>query len=415
MSKQEDVLIIGGGVIGVCVAYYLAKQGRSVTLLEKDEICAGSSYGNVGWIANGHALPVAKPGVLTQGLKWLLDAGSPFYIKPRPDLDLIRWLWQFQIACRKKRMNQTIPILAALNHASLELYEELVAQETMDFGYTRQGILHLYKKQHSFEEALKEAAILQKFGLTSLALDRDGVQEMEPNVLPSITHGIYVADHAHIIPHRFVQEMARLVEQRGVQLQTHTEVLGFETSKQRIIEVTTTRGNFKAEQVVLAAGAWASILSPKLGFKIPIQPAKGYSITVKRPEKCPRLPLELAEYKVAVTPMAEMLRFSSTLELTGFDNSINQQRLAATRRGIGEYLSGMADLELLEIWRSFRPVTPDSLPIIGRSNILKNLILATGHGMLGITHGPVTGKIVAQIVTNQSPTFDLSPLRLERF
>ncbi len=413
--EQEDILIIGGGVIGVCTAYYLAEQGHSVTLVEKDDICAGSSYGNVGWVASGHALPIAAPGVLTQGLKWLLDAGSPFYIKPRPSADLIRWLWRFQAACSKKQMYRTIPILAALNQSSQDLYEELLANEEIDFGYERKGILHLYKNQHSFEKGCKEAAILKEFGTTSVELDRDGVQELEPNVLPAVTHGIFEPDHAHIIPNRFVQEMARITAQRGVKLKTKTEVLGFEISGQRISTVTTTRGTFKPEQVILAAGAWSPTLGRELGFKIPIQPAKGYSITVKRPPTCPRLPMALTERKIAVSPMGDMLRFSSTLELAGFDSSINRRRLAATRQGIREYLPGMDELELIEIWRSFRPTTPDSLPIIGRSNTFDNLIFAIGHGMLGITHGPVTGKLVSQIIANEPPLIDLAPMRAERF
>jgi D-amino-acid dehydrogenase len=415
MSNQEEILIIGGGVIGVCTAYYLARQDRSVTLIEKDDICAGSSYGNVGWIATGHATPMAAPGVLTQGLKWLLDAGSPFYIKPRFDVDLVRWLWLFQAACNEKQMHRIIPVLAALNQASSRLFAELALTEKLDFGYESQGMLHLFNSHHGFKKGVQEAALLQEFGITSVELDRDGVREIEPNVLPAVANGIYVADHAHIRPDRFVREMARLAEHRGVRLRTNTEVLGLETSGRRISAVNTTRGTFKPEQVVLAAGAWSALLARELGLRIPVQPAKGYSITVKSPPTCPRLPLALTERKVAVTPMGGLLRFSSTLELAGFDSSINRRRLAATRQGIGEYLSGMTDLEVVEIWRGFRPATPDSLPIIGRSNVVENLILATGHGMLGMTHGPITGQLVSQIIANEPPAIDLTPLRAERF
>lgn len=412
---KEEILIIGGGVIGVCTAYYLAQQGRSVTLVEKDDICAGSSYGNVGWIARGRIVPFAAPGVLTQGLKWLLDARSPFYIKPRLNADLARWLWRFQAACSQKQMAQAIPVLAALNRTSLELYEELASTEEMDFGFERKGMLHLYKTEQSFEKGRKEAAILKEYGITSIELDRDGLQKMEPNILPIVTHAICETNHAHINPSRFVQELARVTEQRGVRLKTKTEVLGFETTDGRISAVTTTRGTFKPEQVVLAAGAWSQNLTHDLGLDIPIQPAKGYSITVKRPASAPRLPVALAERNIGVTPMGEQLRFSSTLELAGFDSSINRQRLEATRQGIREYLPGMENLELIEIWRGFRPATPDSLPIIGRSKSIENLILATGHGMLGITQGPITGQLVAQIIDNAPPSIDLTPLRAERF
>ncbi len=415
MSNQEEILIIGGGVIGVCTAYYLAKQDRSVTLVEKGDICAGSSYGNVGWIATGHASPMAAPGVLTQGLKWLLDAGSPFYIRPRLDVDLLRWLWLFQAACNQKEMQRITSILAALNQASSMLFAELAMVEDLDFGYESKGMLHLFNSQQSFKKALQEAALLEEFGITSTKLDRDGVREIEPNVLPAVTNGIYVADHAHIKPDRFVREMARLAKNLGVSLRTNTEVLGLETTGRRISAVNTTRGTFKPEQVVLAAGAWSAVLARELGLRLPVQPAKGYSITVKSPPTCPNLPLALTERKVAVTPMGGLVRFSSTLELAGFDASINRRRLAATRQGIGEYLPGMTDLEVVEIWRGFRPATPDSLPLIGRSNAVENLILATGHGMLGMTHGPITGQLVSQIIANEPPAVDLRPLQAERF
>ncbi len=412
MTKQEDILIIGGGVIGVCAAYYLTVQGQPVTLVEKDDICAGSSYGNVGWIANGHAIPLAAPGMLTQGLKWLLDPGSPFYIKPRLDFDLIRWLWQFGAACNKKQMRRGIPTLLALSRTSTELFERLIADEGLDFGFERKGLLHLFTDRHTFEKAAEEADLLAEFGVETTVLDQTGVRQMEPNVLSAVANGIYYPDYAHLIPDKFVKEVARAAEGRGTRFSANTEVLGFETSGRRISAVVTTRGNFKPDQVVLAAGAWSSLLARNLGFRLPMQPAKGYSVTFKRPPTCPSLPLSLDKHKVAVTPMGDMLRFSSTLELVGFDDSINRRRLAATRQAAGEYLPDMTDLELLEIWRGFRPASSDGLPIIKRSNRFENLILATGHGMLGITHGPITGKLVSQIIANNPPDIDVASGRI---
>ncbi|MDX1522590.1 MAG: FAD-dependent oxidoreductase [Anaerolineae bacterium] len=415
MSNQEDILIIGGGVIGVCTAYYLARQGQPVTLVEKDDLCAGSSYGNAGWIANGHAIPIPAPGVLTQGLKWLLDAGSPFYIKPRLDLDLLRWLWQFQAACNQTQMVRAIPVLLALNQTSLELFEQLVAEENLKFGYERPGLLHLFKNQDQFKQGVEEAALLRKFGVETVMLDSAGIRQMEPNVSPSVTNGIYYPNYAHMIPDRFVRELARLAERRGACIKIGTEVLGFETSGRRISAVATTRGRFEPEQVVLATGAWSPDVARSLKLRLPIQPAKGYSLTFKRPPTSPSLPLSLPEYKVAVTPMGEQLRLSSTLELAGLDPAINQRRLAAIRQAAYEYLLAAGKLELIEIWRGFRPLTPDDLPIIGRSEALENLILATGHGMLGMTQGPITGKLVSQIIAGEPPVIDLAPLRVERF
>lgn len=415
MSNHNDVLIIGGGVIGACAAYYLSQQNASVTLIEKDYICAGSSHGNAGWVAAGHAIPLAAPGVLTQGLKWLLDPGSPFYIKPRMSLDLLRWLWQFQAACTQRQMLRGIPPLLALNRHGLALFDKLAAVDGFEFGYERKGLLHLYLKQSTLEKGLKEASLMREFGVETVALDHDGVRQMEPNVLDSVLAGIFYPDYAHLIPHQFVQTIAQAAQANGAMLHEKTEVIGFETAGERISTVKTTRGSFEADQVVLAAGAWCAPLARMLGIRLALQPAKGYSITVKRPPTCPHLPLALDEYKIAATPLGDIFRFSSTLELAGFDFSINPRRLAATRQGICDYLPGMADLEVLEIWRGYRPATPDGLPIIGRSHTIDNLIFATGHGMLGITHGPITGKLVAQIIANETPQINLTPLRAERF
>jgi D-amino-acid dehydrogenase len=386
-----------------------------VTVIEKDDICAGSSYGNVGWIANGHAIPLAAPGVLTQGLKWLLDPGSPLYIKPRLDPALWRWLWQFQAACTETRMMQGIPVLLALSRASSDLFRVLVTSEGLDCGYERKGLLHLFTRENAFQKAVKEAALLARFDVSSALLDQAGVRHLEPNVLPIVNRGIYYPNYAHLVPDRFVRELARVAEQRGARFRTGTEVLGLETAGRRVTTVVTTRGSFKADEIVLAAGAWSSILARDLHIRLPMQPAKGYSLTFRRPAGGPRMPLSLIEHKVAVTPMGDLLRFSSTLELAGFDTSINRRRLAATLQAVREMLPGVAGLELLEIWRGFRPTSPDGLPIIGRSPRFHNLILATGHGMLGITFGPVTGKLVAQIIANEPPVVNPFPLRVERF
>ncbi|MCP4416981.1 MAG: FAD-dependent oxidoreductase [Chloroflexi bacterium] len=423
MNQQKDILVIGGGVIGVATAYYLAEQGRSVTLIEKDEICAGSSHGNAGLIAKGVAIPMAAPGVLWQGMKWLLDAESPFSIKPRLDFDLVRWLWQFRGACNEKKMRQSIAILLSLGQGSFDLFDELLAKEALEFGYERKGRLLLFRSEAAFEKAIPDTVLLREFGVDSTLLDAAGVREMEPTIQTAVTHGIYVADYGHLMPDRFVHELARVAKDRGVTFKTNTAVLGFETSGHQISSVVTSQGSFTPDHVVLATGAWSPIIARHLKLKLPIQPAKGYSVTYERPlrhssvqaSSSPQYPLSLHEPHIAVTPMGDKLRFTSTLELAGYNPSINQRRVAAIRRTAHEYLSGMEDLQETAVWSGFRPLTPDDLPIIGRTGTFTNLILATGHGTLGMTHGLITGKLVSQIIGGERPSIDLAPLSIERF
>jgi len=415
MEQQKDIIVIGGGIIGVSVAYYLAKQGHGVTIIEKDDIGAGSSYGNAGLIANGFSMPIAAPGVPIQGLKWLFDKSSPFYIKPRLNFDLISWLWKFSRACTEKQMRQSIPILLSLGQGSLDLFDELLAKENIDCDFKKKGRLILFTSEENFDAWKSDVALIREFGVSVSLLDADGVRQLEPNVLPSVRHGIYCESYAHVNPGQFVQEMAQMAKKEGIEIKTGTSVLGFETSGHQLMSVVTTAGKFVPNQVVLAAGAWSPEVIRDLKLKLPIQPAKGYSLTYKRPPTSPKLPLQLSERKVAVTPMGDLLRFTSTLELAGFDPSINQLRIEAIRRSAREYLPGMEALEQEEAWSGYRPATPDDLPIIGRSKMYKNLILATGHGSLGMTNGLITGKLVSQIVAGEQPLINIEPLRAERF
>ncbi len=415
MSIKEDTLIIGGGVIGVCAAYFLAEQGRSVTLVEKSDLSSGSSYGNAGLIAIDHAIPMPAPGVLSQGLRWMLDSSGPFYIKPRLDPDLIRWLWQFRGACKSETVLRAIPLLLTIGHASLDLHDQLHARHALDDGYHRKGRIFLYRTQAGLDRGAEDVDLLHDFGVTGHVLDAAAVREKFPNVLPSVIGGVYYENYAHFVPDRFVRELARVAESLGARIRTGIEVLGFETSGKRIAKVNTTRGVFEADEVVLAAGVWSAPIARPLGLRLPIQAAKGYSITAKRPPDWPELPVQLADDMVAVTPMGEFLRFSSTLEMSGLDMSINQRRLDASRQAMRTYLPGAETLEELEIWRGFRPMSPDDFPMIGRSKLFGNLTLATGHSMAGMTQGPITGKLVAQIIAGAEPDIDLTPFRPERF
>ncbi|MGH8249037.1 MAG: NAD(P)/FAD-dependent oxidoreductase [Gammaproteobacteria bacterium] len=417
LPSSAEVVIIGGGVIGVCTAYYLAERGRQVTLVEQGDIASGCSYGNAGLIVPSHCIPLPAPGVMASGLKWLLDAESPFYIKPRFDLNLFTWLFQFAAAATEQRVRQAIPVLRDLAYDSRTLWDELAGQ--VDCAYEQRGLLVLYLTGSGLKRGIREAQIVERNGVPAQVLDAAAVRDMEACVRPEVVGGVYYPDDAHVTPDRFVRGLAQLAERKGADIRATTEVLQLETSGRKVVKVKTTRGDFQPKQVILAAGSWSPCLVRDLHIHLPSQPAKGYSVTVRRPAAAPTIPLDLGEAWVIATPMISsaglVLRLAGTLELAGFDQTINQRRVNAIRRAAHRYLVGTDGLETLEIWRGLRPCTPDGLPIIGRVQSFDNVIIATGHGMLGMSLGPVTGRLVSQLVCGERPDIDLTPLRVGRF
>jgi len=410
-----DVLVIGGGAIGICSAYYLAEKGLKVSVVEKGEIASGCSGANAGLIVPSHCIPLASPGVLRQGLKSMLNPESAFYIKTRFDPALFRWLWKFRKACRLQQMHKGIRVLHDLNYASLELFDHLIEGESLSCNYKQDGWLLAYRSDKGYQEALEEARLLQSYDIELKIMNTDEVLEMEPTLIKEISGGIYFPEDAHLAPTKFVQALAERLRERGVTIYEQTEVVEFETSHDRVTTVRTNRGDFQPEQVVLAAGAWSPGLVQALDLKLPVQPAKGYSISIKRPESCPAIPLYLSEDKVAVTPLEDALRFAGTLELVGMDFNVNRRRLNTIMHATKDYLRQIEDLDIIEIRPGLRPCTPDGLPIIDRFPGYENLIIATGHGMLGISLAPITGKLISQLTCEQAPSIDLSPLQVTRF
>ena len=415
MSSQQEVVVIGGGVIGVCSAYYLAQKGIRVTLIEKGEIASGCSYGNGGLVVPSHCVPLASPGALGSGLRWLFDSDSPFYVKPRFDRDLLRWLIRFALASRHEQMLMAVPVMRDLLFASRALYDELSEHAGFDFGFEGDGSLWVCLSRERLEHEKEETHLFEEFGIPFKLMDQSEVHQLEPALLPQVVGGIHYPRDGHINPHRFVTGLAEKAQGLGTQLWTKTEALGVESTHGRITKICTTRGDISPKQVVLATGSWSPDVARDLRLQIPIQAAKGYSITLENPPMTPKIPLSLGEARVVVNPLGDSLRLAGTLELAGMDFSINARRLDAMHKASSEYLPGLQDAKIIEIWRGLRPCTPDGLPIIGRSRAFDNLIVAAGHAMLGMSLGPITGKLVSQLVIGEKPEVDVLPFRVERF
>ncbi len=417
MRERVDVAIIGGGIIGVCAARELAGQGRTVAVFERGEICAvgGSTHSNAGLITPSDVYPLASPGALGNGLRWLLDSGSPFYIAPQARPRLARWLWLFMRASARERSEKLRPVQRELLRRSADLWAEIAALPGVEFDYQQRGWLWLYRDRASWEAGVAEAAEAAPTGAASAAWEAGQVRDAVPNVAPGVAGGVYYPEDAHCDPRKAVEEVARLAREKGADLRSGIEVLDVQAKGRRITTLVTTRGEVDADTVVLAAGSWSPLLARRLHLDLPIEPAKGYGVTVDRPADMAELPVYAAKSCVAITPMGDRLRLAGTLELAGLEMGIRWKRVAAIRRGAGEVLAGAAQLEPRELWRGLRPCTPDGLPVIARSPRHDNLIIAAGHCMLGLGLGPVTGRLVAQLARGDEPEIDLAPLRVERF
>ncbi|MFQ6038152.1 MAG: NAD(P)/FAD-dependent oxidoreductase [Candidatus Aminicenantales bacterium] len=415
MRKNPDVLVIGGGAVGVCSAYYIAQKGLRVALVEKEQVASGCSGANAGLIVPSYCIPLANPEAFRSGVKSLFQPCGPFAIKPRPDPDLFRWMWQFRKASQPERMQKAIPLLRELNYESFRLLQELIATESLPCQFRQVGWLVVCNTPEEFGKARENAALLGAHKIESKILGPEESLEMEATLHPKISGSVFYPDDAHFEPKEFVRSLAKRLRDRRVHVQEKAEVLRIEATKNMIKTVHTTRGDYRPQQVVLAAGFWTRGLMKSLRVRLPVQSAKGYCISVKKPGSSPSLPLYFSDVKVAATPLSEVVRFAGMLEVSRMDLKTPRPRVDRILRAGEGYLNSPEKWDVVEIRAGLRPCTPDGLPIIERSSTVDNLIIATGHGMLGITQAPITGKLVSQIVSYQSPDVNLASYRLSRF
>ena len=410
-----DAIVIGAGAVGVCCAYYLAKSGRSVILIDKGDVCAGCSYGNACLITATHAVPLPAPGVIKQALKWMWKEDSPLLIRARLDPQLLYWLLRFARNCRPEPMLRGIPVVRDLCRTSMALFEDLVREERLEFYYERRGLLYVNSSAAGFAKARRDAELLGRYGFESRVLEGRGVCEMEPAVRETVAGGVFYPEDAHGDSNLFVTDLARRLPPLGVSIQTKTRMSGLKTNGRGGVEVVTDRGSFRARHLVLAGGSWVPELAGPLGIRVPVQPGKGYSVTITKPENAPRIPVVHQERKVTVTPIGDRLRFAGTMEFAGMDLRMNDVRAEAALRGGSEVLKPMGKPQNLERWCGLRPCTPDGIPIIDRAPGHQNVYIACGHAMLGYTMGPITGKLVTEMVTGAPLSLPAEPLRLSRF
>ncbi|EWH13358.1 D-amino-acid dehydrogenase [Cellulophaga geojensis KL-A] len=412
---NKNVIIIGGGIIGLSTAYYLVEEGHQVSIIDKSNFSSGASYVNAGYITPSHFIPLAAPGMINKGIKWMFNPTSPFYIKPRLNADFLNWTWAFKKSATASKVEKAIPVIKAINLLSRDLYEDIKESNTFNFHYERKGLLMCYQSDKVGEAEWKIGKRGIEEGLGVKNLTKKEVDVLEPNANLNIKGAIYFDSDAHMTPTDFMPEMVKFLKTKGVIFYANEDVKDIEVTNRTVSKIITNKQKLKADEVVLAAGSWSPLLTKKLGLQIPIQAGKGYRINVNR-ETGITIPAILCEAKVAVTPMQGFTRFAGTMEMAGINHNINPMRVQTIANAAKNYYTNLniSVAEKRSADCGLRPCSPDGLPYIGKSSKCNNLTIATGHAMMGWSLGPATGKLVSEIISEKKTTLDLSSFNPDR-
>ncbi|CAN4280022.1 FAD-dependent oxidoreductase [Pseudoxanthomonas sp. LjRoot125] len=413
-SPRDDVLIIGGGAIGLATALALLEAGRSVRVIDAGPAGGGASHGNCGTITPSHAPPLAAPGVVAQALRWMFTPDAPLYLKPRVDPALWHWLLRFAMRCNTRDWRESTQARAALLNDARTRLAEWVGRYGLQCEFEEEGLDYVFRDPRKFQQYVDESVVLKEFGIATQVFGGRDYEREEPAMLPGVAGAIRFPGDARLRPDRYVAELARAVRAHGGVIDEHCRVERLEQASEGV-RVTTEQGPREGRDAVIALGAWTPAFARRLGIRAPIQPGKGYSITYSRPTRVPRHPMVLKDRSVCVTVWESGFRLGSTMEFSGHDDSLNPTRLAALERGAREFLREPVGPDVRERWCGWRPMTWDDLPLLGRAPGQRGVWIAAGHGMLGISMSTATGQLMADMITGRTPAFDPTPYRPERF
>ena len=416
MSK---VIIIGGGIIGLSSAYYLQQSGHQVTVIDKTDISDNCSYGNAGYVCPSHFISLATPGIVVQGLKWMFDPTSPFYVKPRFSKSLIDWGLKFMRSATEEKVAKAAIPLRDIALLSQHLYEEWTSLPQFSFAYEHKGLLEIFQTAKAEEHAKNTVEKAHALGLLdTVLLDQEALQNKEPQTKINGLGAIYFKCDAHLYPNKLMQQLLAHLKQVGVDIRSNEEVISFEKNNGSITKVLTDKAVHDADEVVIASGSWSRELAEKIDLKLPLMPGRGYSVTLEDSPYKINHPSVLVEGRVALTPMdGNKIRFGGTMEITSTNTAPRMNRveglLNAVKRYYPEFNIAVPPVE--KIWYGFRPCSADGLPYLGRTNKWKNVVMATGHSMLGLSLGAATGKLVNEILNEEKLSMDIKAFDPDRF
>ena len=413
-GHKKRIVIIGGGIIGGMTAYFLEKQGWSVTIIEKDRFGCGASHGNCGLIVPNYTVPLNTPENLITGIRWMVKKDAPLFIRFRTEAAWIRWMIQFIRHCFSNHLQVAVDGRAALMADALSLYETLIQSEKIDCDWDMAGTCHLFRSKRELAAYGPKTDRIQDPRSSMTCLTESRLRDWLPMVSAAVVGGWHDRQAAHFRPDTFMREWAGVLKRKGVDIVEQAEFIGFDKQYGRAVTARTDRSEFAADAFVVATGAWTPLLSHALGCRVPIQPGKGYSVTARFSGSVPALPLFFEETRVVLTPWVDRLRLGGTMEFSGYDDTVNRRRVNALFKATDQYLSIPMPDEIEEEWCGWRPITWDGVPIIDHLPGLDNVVLAAGHNELGLTMGPPTGRLVAEMLTDKKLSVDTSFFQLNR-
>ena len=414
-----EVVIIGGGINGLSSAYFLQEAGHEVTIIDQTDITNNCSYGNAGYICPSHFVPLATPGIVQQGLKWMLNSKSPFYIQPRFSKSLIEWGWHFMRSATEAKVEAAAVPLRDYALFSQQLYTDWAKLPQFNFAYEHKGLLEIFQTAAVEEHAHHTVEKANQLGLTGTKMiSKTELDAMEPAHPINAKGAIYFACDAHLYPQKMMHQLIADLKIKGVRFALKETVIDFEKKHNAISKVITNKAAYNADAVVLASGAWSRELAEKLNINIPLVGGRGYSITLEDSPYMMNHPSVLVEGRIALTPMdGNKMRFGGTMEITSTNTPPKLNRVKGIVEAVKKYFPTF-DIPLPnieDVWFGYRPCSADGLPYVGRTKKCTNLIMATGHAMVGMSLGAATGKIVAEIIQEQQPSIDIAIYNPERF
>ncbi|MBN3580986.1 FAD-dependent oxidoreductase [Algoriphagus aestuarii] len=414
---MKPTIIIGGGIAGLFTAYFLQKEGVEVQVIDKGDMLQNCSTGNAGMIVPSHIIPLAAPGMISKGISWMFSSKSPFYIHPRLDAKLMKWCLQFFKSANPAHVERSIPFLKNLSLLSKALYLEFRDEHPESaIALQEKGLMMIYQTESIEKEETEFAHLARKHGLEAEILSPEDIKNVEPNLDVKARGAVMFPGDAHLDPGKLYGFLISYLQEKGVKFLPETEVHGFEKAGNSVKAVLTDKGKIEAEKVILCGGSWSGELAKMLGFYLPMMGGKGYSFIQENKPEIMQASI-LTEMKVAVSPYGPQIRFGGTMEIAGTNQKVNLNRVKGIYESINRYYPSFEAKfpEENKIWKGLRPCSPDGLPYIGFAPGLSNVLVNSGHSMMGVSLAPGSGKIISELHQQKDSTLEISGFEVGRY